>query len=140
MTNITLLLIGVAAGVPFLLLARRAGAAREMWLYAIGLALAALVYVAFALAGGAAPAWVALELGSLLFFSLLALLGLRVSAWFLALGWAAHAAWDLLTHGTQGASLFVPAWYPAVCAGFDLLLAGYLILRAARGRARGTGG
>ncbi|MFC5727555.1 MULTISPECIES: hypothetical protein [Nocardioides] len=35
-----------------------------------------------------------------------------------ASGWLAHAVFDL-THEPGSGSLF-PAWYPAVCAGFDV--------------------
>lgn len=122
MDTVIQILIGGLASLLFVLAARRAGPRRELNTYAAGLVLAALIYLGFAAAGGAVLGWVALESGGLLLFSAAALLGIRGKVWALALGWAAHSAWDLLLHGQAGAA-FVPEWYPAVCAGFDLALA-----------------
>jgi hypothetical protein len=125
------LLAGAAACAAFIIFARRLGAERELRLYALGLVTAALVYVGF-VARGASLAWLALELAGLALFSLAAFAGLRISHWILAAAWAAHAAWDVLLHGRPGAA-FVPGWYPAVCAAFDLPLAAYVAARSARG-------
>jgi hypothetical protein len=124
------LLIGVIACSVFILLARRMSARRELWLYAAGLVIAALIYLVFAVRG-APVSWLALELSGLVVFTLLAWLGLKISAWILAFGWAAHAAWDAILHKLTDAA-FVPAWYPLVCLGFDLLLAGYIVARIRR--------
>jgi hypothetical protein len=43
----------------------------------------------------------------------------------LAAAWAAHALFDV-THSSSGDSR-LPRWYPAMCAGYDLALAGRLI-------------
>jgi hypothetical protein len=48
--------------------------------------------------------------------------------WFLILGWAAHAAWDVLLHQVLSVG-FVPEWYPVVCLGFDVLLAAHIAVR-----------
>jgi hypothetical protein len=137
MATLIQLFIGALACLAFILVARRAGFRRERAIYAAALACAALIYVGFAAAGGASMSWVVIALGGLALFSLIALLGVRVSLWALALGWAAHAAWDVLLHKTSNVG-FVPEWYPFVCIGFDLLLAAYLIARSRerRGRAR----
>ena len=123
---------GALACVVYVLAARRAGPGREPKVYAVGLVLAALVYVGFAAAGGAARRWWVLESVGLVLFSAAALLVTRRNVWALALGWAAHAAWDFLLHGPADAA-FVPGWYPAVCAGFDLALALYLGVRGTPG-------
>lgn len=128
MDTVIQVFIGGLASLLFVLAARRAGPRRELNTYAAGLVLAALIYLVFAVAGGAALGWVALETAGLLLFSAAALPGVRGKVWALALGWAAHSAWDLLLHGQAGAA-FVPDWYPAVCAGFDLALALYISLR-----------
>ncbi|HLM58449.1 MAG TPA: DUF6010 family protein [Pyrinomonadaceae bacterium] len=120
--------IGGLASMLFVLAARRVGPKRELKTYAAGLVLAALIYLGFAAAGGAALDWVALEAGGLALFTAAALPGVRGKARALALGCAAHSAWDLLLHGQAGAA-FVPDWYPSVCAGFDLVLALYISLR-----------
>lgn len=121
------LLTGVVACGVFILLARRLKPERELRLYALSLVIAALAYVGFT-ARGAPLKWLALELAGLAMFTLLAWLGLKVSALILAFAWAAHAAWDVLLHKLTRVS-FVPDWYPLACLGFDLLLAGYIVAR-----------
>ena len=121
------LLTGVVACGVFILLARRLKPERELRLYALSLVIAALVYVGFTVRG-ATLKWLALELAGLALFTLLAWLGLKISALILALAWAAHAAWDVLLHKLQDVA-FVPDWYPLACLGFDLLLAGYIVAR-----------
>lgn len=43
----------------------------------------------------------------------------------LALGWAAHALFDVGQGPSEDSRL--PGWYPALCAGYDLALAGQLL-------------
>jgi len=121
------LLIGLLACGALIFLARFLKPERELRLYALSLVIAALVYVVFT-ARGAALKWLALELAGLFVFTLLAWLGVKVSALILALAWAAHAAWDVLLHKLQDVA-FVPDWYPLACLSFDLLLAGYILVR-----------
>ena len=42
-----------------------------------------------------------------------------------AAGWAAHAVFDVV-HDSGDDSL-IPSWYPAMCAGYDLAVAGRLV-------------
>ena len=42
-----------------------------------------------------------------------------------AAGWAAHAAFDMVHDG--GHDSLIPSWYPAMCAGYDLAVAGRLV-------------
>lgn len=143
------LLLGALACAAFIFAARRLAPRSEFQVYAAGLVAAALIYVVFAVAGGAPVAWLAVEFAGLFAFTLLALPGLRRSSSSplpLAAAWAAHALWDLLLHADAlthagGADLhFVPYWYRLVCAGFDFALAAYLAARprpaAAPARAR----
>lgn len=90
--------------------------------WAVGLAVAAGLYVAFALRAPSAPGWLMVELGGLALFTLVALVALRTAPWLLAVGWMAHIAWDVGLHGTPAAP-HVPAWYPPLCIGFDLMVA-----------------
>jgi hypothetical protein len=136
MATLIQLLIGILACLIFVLVARRADSKRELRVYAMALIAAALVYVGFAIAAGAALSWVALEVSGLALFSLIALLGLRYSVWILALGWVAHAVWDALLDEVLKVG-FVPDWYPFVCVGFDLFLAVYIVTRV-RARYRAT--
>ena len=121
------LAVGFALGGLFILYARRGGPARESLVFAVGLVVAAVIYIGFALANGAPARALLLESFGVLPFGLLAWLGLRRSQLWLALGWAAHVAWDLGLNAGVRAPAFVPSWYPVVCVSFDLLVAGYIV-------------
>lgn len=58
-----------------------------------------------------------------------ALVSRRAARRVLAAGWLSHAAFDAVHHRNDSSHL--PSWYPAVCAGFDLAVAG-LLARDAR--------
>jgi hypothetical protein len=124
------LLLGALSCIVLIVLARRMRPEHELRLYAVSLIIAALIYMGLA-ARGASLRWLVLELTGVLVFTLFAVLGLKMSAWILALGWALHAAWDAILHKLTEAA-FVPQWYPLVCLSFDLFLAGYIIVRARR--------
>lgn len=124
------LLIGVVACGVFIILARRLSWEQELRLYAQALVIAALIYVGFA-AREVTFGWMALELTGLAMFTLAAVLGVKTSTWMLALGWGVHAAWDVMLHKLTDVA-FVPHWYPAVCVGFDLLLAAYIAVQIRR--------
>ena len=134
------LLLGALACAAFIFAARRFAPRRELQIYAAGLVAAALVYVAFALAGRVSGAWLAVELAGLAAFTLLALPGLKGSPLPLAVGWAAHALWDPLLHSDAvthaGSDVHVvPDWYRLLCAGFDFALAAYLFTLSRRATA-----
>lgn len=94
-----------------------------VWLQ--GLVIAAFVYVVFASIGKDIQ-WVKIELVGLLFYGFFAWLAYKQSIIFLSIGWALHVFWDLLLH-PNGHPEHVPDWYPGVCLGFDLLIAGYFL-------------
>lgn len=124
-------LIAVVSGVVlasvFLLLAGRSGNyAKEKRIYAIGLVVAALVYVGFGFFSDS-TGWKITELIGVPVYALFAWLGVKKSGWFLAVGWAVHVFWDAGLHGTS--TPFVPSWYIGLCLGFDLLVAGYVAVR-----------
>ena len=125
------ILLGALAAVPLVLYARRRHG--EDRIYAQGLVVAALIYVAFVLAGAAGPAALGVELLGTAVFGLVAWLGLRRAALWLAAGWAAHVGWDLLLHPLTGEG-YAPAWYVRACIGFDLVIAAWIALRPARER------
>ena len=100
---------------------------------ALGLAIAAAIYplARGRWAAGAAPAR---EIAALLAFSALAASVARGDANLrtrgaLAAGWSAHAAFDMLHD--SGDDSRIPAWYPALCAGYDLGVAGCLLAKPA---------
>lgn len=123
---------GALAALGVVLLAQAAGRRRELLLLTLGLAGAALIYV---LSSASRGGWRALLVDSvgLVAFSALALAGWRGAPALLALGWLLHAGWDLAAP-TLIAATTMPFWYRWGCAGFDLVIAGYVIGRfGARG-------
>ena len=123
-TDVSLwLLLGVAAALPYVAHARR-HPRHQRRIYAVGLVVAALIYVAFAVVAGNVRA-IGIELGGTVLFSLLAWIGLRLEPYVLAAGWAGHVAWDLLVHSIE-TSGYAPWWYAAACIGFDLFVAGFI--------------
>ena len=124
------LAVGLGLGALLVLYAWMGGRGRESLVFAMGLVVAAVIYIGFAFAHGAPLRSLLLESLGVVPFGLLAWLGLRGSQLWLALGWAAHVAWDLGLNWGSGAPGFVPSWYPVVCTCFDLLVAGYIAARA----------
>lgn len=123
MRTATLFIVGAVSALPLLALARACGRYAGL-VCAAALVLAALVYVGFAVRAGqwglSGVEWLGLVL-----FTAGAWAGLK-SPRLLAMGWAAHAVWDLCFYARAGAVPYVPEWYAAVCAGFDLAVAAYL--------------
>ncbi|MEV1018069.1 DUF6010 family protein [Micromonospora sp. NPDC049751] len=62
--------------------------------------------------------WVALTLAAVA-------VGGRTAAWLVALGWLAHAGWDVIHHRT---GRVVPRGYAEFCGVLDVVLAGVMIL------------
>lgn len=124
---------GAVLGALFVTLAAQRRRRGEAQLLAIGLVIAALIYVLLAIFG-ADRVWLAYEAGGLLLFGVLAWFGARVSLAWLALGWTAHVAWDVGLHLDRPQAI-VPAWYPLLCVGFDLVVAGFVLGSTLSGRA-----
>jgi hypothetical protein len=127
------MVIGIGAVLALLFVApwhRREGRTQRR-VYAAALLVTALIYVGFAVLGGATPGWWLVEVGGVLLYGALAWWSLERWPVLLPIGWAAHVLWDVLLHGM--ATPFVPAWYPALCVGFDLVVAVYLLGRMRTG-------
>jgi hypothetical protein len=119
--------VGILLAIGFILLVRRSRSfAKEKLQFAIGLIVAALIYVGFGLFSGSI-AWILTELTGVAIYALFAWSGLKRSSWFLVAGWALHVLWDAGLHGLS--TPFVPHWYIGACIGFDLLLAAYIGFR-----------
>jgi hypothetical protein len=85
---------------------------------ALFLLLMPTVYLSsLALHGGGAP-WPMVEIAGQVLFAALAIAGVRVSGWFLAVGLGAHGVlWDLWHHGR---TTFIPDWYTIGCLIVDV--------------------
>jgi hypothetical protein len=118
-----LALIGYARGKPW---------RRELRILAIGLVVAALIYVAFAIGGAASTRWLGLESAGVLLFGAVAWLGVKRWPAVLAAGWMAHVLWDVLLHLEGTGAAYTPGWYPLLCVSFDLVVAGRILLRILR--------
>lgn len=113
------LLLGVVLAVPYLRVGQRLRGRRGRVWWAGGLVIAALLYVAFALAAGASGGALAVEVGGVLLYGVPAALGLRGHRGWLAAGWLLHPLWDLGLHGAGGVA---PEWYVWACLSFDLVV------------------
>lgn len=132
----TAVVIGAALGLVLVRWLGRRSATGERRGYALALVIAAAIYLGFAF-GSLDAAWLLVEAAGLVLFSLAAWLGVIRSAWWLSVGWLTHVAWDLALHG-GGAPMFVPAWYPLLCAGFDPVVAAAIVWRMRHWDARST--
>src|SRR5262249_19289062 len=118
------LLGGVVTGALFVLVARRAGR-YATWVFAVGLIVAALIYLGFALGGAISPRQYRWEIRGVIIFTPVALAGARWWPSLVGLGWLAHAGWDMLLHWP--AQPWVPSLYPVLCGAFDLVVAAYFL-------------
>jgi uncharacterized protein DUF6010 len=118
------IVVGAVLGGLFVLFAARKGSRAEARLLAAGLVVAALIYLVLALARNGGD-WLAIEVGGVALFGALAWQGMRGSPWFLVVGWLGHVAWDVGLH-LDRAPPIAPEWYPLLCVGFDLIVAGFV--------------
>lgn len=127
MVTILAFLLGVVFSLALVCMARTYSPEGERRVYAVGLVVAAFLYVIFGVVGGAGARWLALESVSVLIYGAAAWVGLRGRPLLLALGWAAHVAWDVPLHVSGAAAEYAPRWYPWLCVSFDLVIAGAVV-------------
>ena len=120
------LVLGLVTGAMFLGYSKSFGRARRKVL-ANGLVIAAVIYVGFAIFLGGPPAWMLHEVLGVAAFSAMAVLGIRHSVLWLAVGWALHMGWDTLLHLHGPGATFAPTWYVVACVSFDLLVAAFIV-------------
>ena len=89
-----------------------------------------LVYVArylFAATGGGPNYWFWVEVLGTAIFVALAVLGVKRSPWFLAIGMVLHGlAWDAWHYRN---SAYIPDWYVIACLAVDLSFGAYMVAR-----------
>jgi hypothetical protein len=117
----------LAFGTAFI--TRRLSPATASAIFAVGLIVTALVYVAFAIAGGASSRWIGIEMLGVAAYGSAAWLGFRRWPAILAAGWAAHVVWDVALHLTGTGAAYTPAWYPWLCLGFDVPIGVLVMVR-----------
>jgi hypothetical protein len=123
--------VGALAAIGFSYLVQGSAGRRALTVYAFGLIIAALVYLVASLSGGYKN--ILTEAFGAAIFSALAIFSLRRAPILLALGWLLHVGWDLSAYPLTSAGS-MPHWYRWFCAGFDLVIAGYIVGRfGARG-------
>lgn len=115
-----LIAAGIVLSVPYIAYARAKPRA-----FSWGLVFAALVYVAFAVAALDLDG-VIVELGGAAVFISASVIALRRTLAFAAFGWSGHALWDLIMHSVEPRG-YAPWWYPLLCVGFDVVVAGYIL-------------
>ena len=127
-SNLVSAAIGAAAGVGTDLVAARRPPRQRVLVLAGGLISAAAIYP---LARRRRPLGVPLlrELAGVAAAGAVASTAARTTTrrgrTLVAAGWAAHVAFDALHDG--GDDSLIPDWYPAMCAGYDLAVAGRLL-------------
>lgn len=101
---------------------------RLLEFHTLALVFIAAVYVGFASADGR-PGALLTEAVGVVGFVALALVGLWAWPPALIVGFACHAAWDLVhtPHGTFGAETV--GWYVPLCVVYDVAIALYLLVR-----------
>jgi len=115
--------VGLGAAAVTVAVALLLPSAARVPLLGVALGVAAGVYPGFA-HGGTSVRERGIQWVVTAAFALVATVGIAFNAWWIAIGWVLHAAWDGLHHaGRRGA--WVPAHYPMFCLTFDLALAIY---------------
>ena len=121
--NLDHLVGGAVYGATFAFIAIAAPRYTRQLLAAV-LVVAALCYVAFAIAAPAGAPWILAELAGVGIYGYVAMRGLRGSAWWLVAGYALHPIWDVALHLAGPGGSFSPEWYAASCLTYDLFVAG----------------
>ncbi len=132
-------LIGLVISSAVALMARGVGFDRDRAFYPTAVIVIASYGVLFATIGGSSSALVA-ELGVMLAFTVLAVVGFRSNPWLVVTALAGHGLFDAV-HGHVIDNAGMPAWWPAFCASYDLGAGAWLawLLRDRRGLAAPSG-
>lgn len=121
-----IIITAIALAAAFILSAHYFAGHYQLELFALFLALTACVY------GGAAltPAGAAfgkIEFPFVVMVFIAAILGLVLSPIWIAIGYFMHGGWDLLHH-RQKITTPVVRWFPPLCAIFDVVIGGFVLV------------
>ncbi len=119
-------ILGLLSSGVLIFYARSYAPKSEGYTLSIGLFIVAIVYIGFALVWGSTN-WVGIEILGVLFYGLLAWLGIRKNILWTAFGWALHPVWDLGLHLWGPGYEVVPEWYAIACISFDASVALYIL-------------
>jgi hypothetical protein len=122
----------VAVIVPAFLLSRFTRDIVGRSVLVIFLFIAAGAYFGFATSGrevlGTGQVWMLVEIAQVIVFGAIALLGLRGSPYWIAVGWVLHPFWDVVVHYIGPGHAFTPWTYAIACISFDWLVALYIVI------------
>ena len=119
------IIIGIVSAIASVFIVAKIYPNKDHAFWRMGLLIAAIIYVIFALIGGAFN-YLPMEIMGVLFYGLFVWFSKKYALWWLAVGWAIHIAWDVFLH-SSGDTPFVPSWYPGLCLGFDIVIAAYIV-------------
>jgi hypothetical protein len=118
------LLIGVLLAAGTVVSAKLTGFDKERSFFPVLLMVIATYYILFAAMSGS-PAPVLPEVLWAALFIAVSKVAYKRSLWLVVAGLLAHGVFDFV-HGSMIDNRGVPAFWPSFCAGFDIVLAGYL--------------
>lgn len=122
MNDVLFILVGAGLAATLVVVSHRTTRPWRYRIYGAAFVVGAGIYVAFAAAAGV---FFMQEMGGALICAAAAVAGTRGYPWVLGLGWALHVGWDMSLHGVF--SPIAPEWYPLLCVGFDLVMAGAIV-------------
>ncbi len=128
-------LVGVILGLAVGGFAALSGFDRDRAFYPTALIVIASYYALFAVMGAAYGATLGIEIAAGLVFTVLAVLGFKLSLWLAAAGIAGHGFFDFFVHPTLVTNPGMPVWWPGFCGTIDFVIGGWLagqLWRAAR--------
>ena len=129
MNTVLWLILGLVFGAVLLVYARSYGARAEKKILAQALVVAAIIYVLFAIVLGNTT-WLLIEIIGVPVYGVFARASIRYSTYWLAIGWLLHPIWDVALHLLGPGHMVAPEWYAIACITFDILVSGYIFIRA----------
>lgn len=120
------LIIGSVAAIATIVIASLLPKPMALELLSIVLGGIAFVYFGFVLIDGRRREMF-IEFGNIGLTVALALLGLWIAPYWLAIGYLAHGLWDALHH-SRGVQTHIPRWYIPFCLVFDWVVGVFILL------------